>query len=149
MDKLPIRPKLIVTEEKNVVLNCPNCQQELDIPAEFFGQTVECPTCSRLLSLPQTIRRKKKGRLTFFGVLLIIIGSSYLLAVWAIAFNSGFGRHSDDMIFFCVLGSPALALIVVGLLYRRCRVPEVISSTIGYFPQDDRRETCLGCPTLR
>ena len=26
-------------------MNCPNCDQHLDIPAEWAGQTIDCPTC--------------------------------------------------------------------------------------------------------
>jgi len=33
-------------------VNCPHCNQSLDVPAELLGQTVDCPSCQGQMSLP-------------------------------------------------------------------------------------------------
>ena len=33
-------------------VNCPHCSQPLEVPAELAGQTIPCPSCEGLLSLP-------------------------------------------------------------------------------------------------
>ena len=32
--------------------NCPHCDQELEIPTEMQGQTIQCPTCNEDIELP-------------------------------------------------------------------------------------------------
>jgi len=32
---------------------CPDCGQQLDVPSELLGQTVECPSCQGQLSFPK------------------------------------------------------------------------------------------------
>ena len=35
---------------------CPHCNQNLEVPEELLGQTVECPTCAGKLALPKPVR---------------------------------------------------------------------------------------------
>jgi len=35
---------------------CSNCNQRLDIPEEYAGQTIECPACKVSLSVPTMVR---------------------------------------------------------------------------------------------
>ena len=37
----------------DIKLNCPHCEQSLDIPSELLGQTVECPSCQGSIALPK------------------------------------------------------------------------------------------------
>ena len=37
----------------DLTINCPHCTQELEVPADLLGQTVECPSCSGSIQLPE------------------------------------------------------------------------------------------------
>jgi len=37
----------------DLTINCPHCNQELEIPEDLLGQTVECPSCSGSIQLPE------------------------------------------------------------------------------------------------
>ena len=36
-----------------IIFDCPNCQQELQVDAEAAGSEIECPTCSESITIPQ------------------------------------------------------------------------------------------------
>jgi hypothetical protein len=35
-----------------IKINCPHCQQKLDVPAELLGQLIDCPACQGEIELP-------------------------------------------------------------------------------------------------
>ena len=35
-----------------VTLNCPKCNQELEVEKSMVGEQIECPTCSEVLTIP-------------------------------------------------------------------------------------------------
>lgn len=36
------------------IIQCPNCQRQLQIPEQFFGQTVQCPECRHMFTATST-----------------------------------------------------------------------------------------------
>ncbi len=34
-------------------INCPNCNQSLEVPGEMLGQTIDCPACKQRIILPR------------------------------------------------------------------------------------------------
>ena len=38
--------------QSNMKIQCPSCDQRLEIPEELAGQTIECPACNASLSVP-------------------------------------------------------------------------------------------------
>jgi len=38
----------------DIVFKCPNCDQELEVDAAGAGSAIECPSCSRTITVPQS-----------------------------------------------------------------------------------------------
>ena len=38
--------------QSNMEIQCPSCDQRLEVPEELFGQTIDCPACNASLAAP-------------------------------------------------------------------------------------------------
>lgn len=38
----------------DVIFNCPNCEQELEVEASAAGNEIQCPTCNTVLTIPSS-----------------------------------------------------------------------------------------------
>lgn len=39
----------------STLIACPYCMAELDVPAQFFGASMECPICENWMRLPMQV----------------------------------------------------------------------------------------------
>src|SRR3569833_178487 len=37
----------------DIIFNCPNCEQELEVDASGAGSEIECPSCEETITIPQ------------------------------------------------------------------------------------------------
>jgi ribosomal protein S27E len=49
IDAVTIKPTLIM----DIIFNCPNCEQELEVDASGAGSEIECPSCEETITIPE------------------------------------------------------------------------------------------------
>jgi ribosomal protein S27E len=49
INAVTINPRLIM----DIIFNCPNCEQELEVDASGAGSEIECPSCEETILIPQ------------------------------------------------------------------------------------------------
>ena len=45
----------------DIIFKCPNCDQELEVDAAGAGSSIECPACSRMITVPQGEAQNGEG----------------------------------------------------------------------------------------
>jgi DNA-directed RNA polymerase subunit RPC12/RpoP len=44
----------------DIKFKCPHCQQSLEAPPDMSGEMIECPTCEKTITIPQSLANKPK-----------------------------------------------------------------------------------------
>ncbi len=108
-------------------IQCPSCDQRLEIPEELAGQTIECPACNvslgapttktppstttqakstaKLTEKPQAQTFKRKAALTVSSVFISIISFYALLYFSDLLGGEGFGFSIIGHIFVITIGA--------------------------------------------
>lgn len=120
----------------SIAIQCPGCQKNLKVKAEFAGRHVKCPACGNVIHIPMSREplqspppRTDKGKLPlgFVGLTLVLV-IPVLCACLVLALNlDGAVRLVLDVIVPALSLTAGLILCTVALIKRR----NTVSATAG------------------